>query len=46
VHNVIVNEFAGPEPSPEILDAIVAYIEDIDFVPNRRLGAAGKLTGP
>jgi cytochrome c peroxidase/soluble cytochrome b562 len=44
--NVIVNEFAGPEPSPEILDAIVAYIEDIDFVPNRRLGAAGKLTGP
>jgi cytochrome c peroxidase len=46
VHNVIVNEFAGPEPSSEILDAIVAYIEDIDFVPNRRLGAAGKLTGP
>jgi cytochrome c peroxidase len=45
VHNVIVNEFAGPEPSPEILDAIVAYIEDIDFVPNRRLGAGGKLTG-
>ncbi|MDP9008227.1 MAG: hypothetical protein M3N91_05895 [Pseudomonadota bacterium] len=45
VRNVIVNEFAGAEPSPEILDAIVAYIEDIDFVPNRRLGAAGKLTG-
>jgi hypothetical protein len=44
--NVIVNEFAGPEPSPEILDAIVAYIEDIDFLPNRRLGSAGKLTGP
>ena len=31
VHNVIVNEFAGPEPSPVILDAIVAYIQDIDF---------------
>ena len=46
VRNVIVNEFAGAEPSPEILDAMVAYIEDIDFVPNRRLGAAGKLTGP
>src|SRR3984957_15345373 len=46
LHNVIVNEFAGPEPSTEILDAMVAYIEDIDFVPNRRLGAAGKLTGP
>src|SRR3984957_19931178 len=46
VHNVIVNEFAGAEPSPEVLDAIVAYIEDIDFVPNRRLGPVGKITGP
>jgi hypothetical protein len=45
VRNVIVNEFAGPEPAQEVLDAMVAYIEDIDFVPNRRLGAAGKLTG-
>ncbi len=34
VHNVIVNEFAGPEPSPVLLDAIVAYIQDIDFLPN------------
>jgi hypothetical protein len=42
---VIVNEFAGPEPSQEILAAIVAYIEDIDFVPNRRLGVGGKLAG-
>jgi cytochrome c peroxidase len=33
VHNVIVNEFAGPEPSPVIVDAIVAYIQDIDFLP-------------
>jgi hypothetical protein len=24
---------------------MIAYIEDIDFVPNRRLGAAGKLVG-
>ena len=46
VHDVIVNEFAGAEPSPEVLEAIVAYIEDIDFVPNRRLGPLGKLTGP
>lgn len=46
VHNVIVNEFAGAEPSPEVLDAIVAYIEDIDFVPNRRLGPAGVIRGP
>jgi cytochrome c peroxidase len=45
VHNVIVNEFAGPEPSPAILDAIVAYIQDIDFLPNPNLGAGGRLIG-
>jgi cytochrome c peroxidase len=45
VRNVIVNEFAGPEPSPAILDAIVAYIEDIDFLPNLKLAAGGRL-GP
>ena len=45
VRNVIVNEFSGAEPSPEVLDAVVAYIEDIDFLPNRRLGPGGKLTG-
>jgi cytochrome c peroxidase len=44
VRNVIVNEFAGPEPSPEILDAMVRYIQDIDFLPNPSLGAGGKLT--
>jgi Di-haem cytochrome c peroxidase len=43
VQNVIVNEFAGPAPAPAILDAIVAYIEDIDFLPNPRLGPAGRL---
>ena len=43
VRNVIVNEFAGPEPSPAILDALVAYIQDIDFLLNPRLGAAGRL---
>ena len=45
VRNVIVNEFAGPEPSPVIVDAIVAYIHDIDFLPNPSLGPAGHLTG-
>ena len=44
VRNVIVNEFAGPEPSPAILDGIVAYIEDIDFLPNPLLGPGGRLT--
>jgi hypothetical protein len=43
VRNVIVNEFDGPEPSPPILDAIVAYIEDIDFLPNLNLGVGGRL---
>jgi hypothetical protein len=43
VRNVIVNEFAGPEPSPAILDAMVAYIEDIDFLPNLNLAAGGRL---
>ncbi len=45
VRNVIVNEFAGPEPSPVILDAIVAYIQDIDFLPNPSLGPGGRLVG-
>jgi hypothetical protein len=44
VHNVVVNEFAGREPSPPILDAIVAYIDDIDFLPNSNLDATGRLT--
>jgi len=45
VRNVIVNEFAGPEPSPEILDAVVAYVMEIDFLPNPRLADRGRLTG-
>jgi len=43
VRNVIVNEFAGPEPSPAILDAMVVYIDDIDFLPNPGLAAGGRL---
>jgi cytochrome c peroxidase len=44
VHNVVVNEFAGREPSDEILDALVAYVEDISFLPNAKLGPDGRLT--
>jgi len=44
VRNVIVNEFAGADPSPQILDAVVVYIEDIDFLPNPSLDKAGRLT--
>jgi cytochrome c553 len=46
VRNVIVNEFAGSEPSAEILDAVVIYIEDIDFLPNPGLDPAGRLKSP
>jgi cytochrome c peroxidase len=45
VRNVIVNEFAGPEPSLVMVDAIVAYIHDIDFLPNPNLGPGGRLIG-
>jgi cytochrome c peroxidase len=44
VRNVIVVEFAGSEPSPAILDGLVAYIQDIDFLPNPSLGPGGALT--
>jgi len=44
VRNVVVNEFSGPEPSPAILDALVAYIEDIDFLQNPSLDSNGRLT--
>jgi cytochrome c peroxidase len=43
VRNVIVNEFAGAEPSPAILDGLVAYIQDIDFLPNPRIKSDGRL---
>jgi hypothetical protein len=44
VRNVIVNEFDGPEPSPAVLDAIVVYLQDVDFLPNPSLGPGGRLT--
>jgi cytochrome c peroxidase len=43
VRNVIVAEFAGPEPPRQILDALVAYIQDIDFLRNPRLDPGGEL---
>jgi cytochrome c peroxidase len=43
VRTVIVDEFSGPDPAPAVLDAIVAYIEDIDFLPNPRISIGGKL---
>lgn len=42
--NVIVNEFAGAEPTPYMLDALVAYMTEFDFLPNALLGSEGRLT--
>lgn len=42
--NVIVNEFAGPEPTPYMLDALVAYLIEFDFLPNAKLDGQGRLT--
>ena len=43
VRTVIVDEFVGPDPAPAVLDALVAYIQDIDFLPNPRISRGGKL---
>ena len=44
IRNAIVNEFVGPEPSAQVLDALEAYIKEIAFLPNPKLGAGGRLT--
>ena len=41
--NVIVNEFSGPEPEPILLDALVAYMLEFDFLPNPALAPDGTL---
>ncbi len=42
--NVIVNEFNGAEPDPLLLDGMVAYMVEFDFLPNPLLTADGTLT--
>ncbi len=42
--NVIVNEFKGREPAPVVLDALIAYINEFDFLPNANLEPNGKLS--
>lgn len=44
VRNVIVNEFAGAEPSAQVLDALVDYIQEIAFLPNAKLASGGRLS--
>jgi len=41
--NVIVNEFKGKEPSPLVLDALVAYMLEFDFLPASNLQRDGRL---
>ncbi len=43
VRNVIVHEFAGPEPDPLLLDGLIAYMNEFDFLPNEKLNADGSL---
>ncbi len=42
--NVIVSEFNGPEPDPLLLDSLVAYMLEFDFLPNPNLAADGRLS--
>ena len=41
--NAIVLEFAGDEPTPFMLDALVAYMNEFDFLPNSNLGRGNRL---
>ena len=43
VRNVIVNEFDGPEPDPLMVDGLVAYMNEFDFLPNPYLNPDGSL---
>lgn len=43
--NVIVGELGGPEPSPLMLDALVAYMNEFDFLPAPLLARDGTLNG-
>ena len=42
--NVIVTEFAGAEPTQFMLDALIAYMREFDFLPNPKIDRAGGLT--
>ena len=43
VRNVIVNEFDGPEPDPLLLDGLLAYMFEFDFLDNPYLDRNGRL---
>ena len=41
---VIKHEFNGPEPDPLLLDGMIAYILEFDFLPNEKLKEDGTLS--
>ena len=43
VRNVIVNEFNGPEPAPLLMDGMIAYMLEFDFLANPHLKRDGSL---
>ena len=43
VRNGIVNEFNGPEPDPVLLDGMIAYMFEFDFLSNTSLTSQGSL---
>jgi len=43
VRNVIVNEFNGTEPEPVLMDGIIAYMLEFDFLANPHLEPDGSL---
>ncbi|NIS10050.1 MAG: cytochrome C [Candidatus Dadabacteria bacterium] len=43
VRNVIVNEFGGAEPTPLMLDALVTYMLEFDWLPSQYLNPDGTL---
>ncbi|MDA0999097.1 MAG: cytochrome C [bacterium] len=44
VRNVIVNEFNGPEPDAMLLDGMIAYMNEFEFLPNPKLNRDGTLS--
>lgn len=42
--NVIMNEFNGPEPDAVLMDSLIAYMNEFDFLPNEKLDTMGRLT--
>jgi cytochrome c peroxidase len=43
IRNAIVNEFAGAQPSAQVVDALEAFVKKISFLPNPKLAASGRL---